>query len=126
MWAGPDGIGDSRFDDVPDPADVDMPAELGNDPRIALRRTLGMFATGVTIITTREGAKGPRDDPNTFMSVSLEPPLVLDLGRPAHRDVQPATRAGIRRQRPVRRAERLSDRFAGRRTDRRATLRRDP
>ena len=54
-----------------------MPPELGDDPRIALRRTLGMFATGVTVITTREGEKVHGMTANAFMSVSLEPPLVL-------------------------------------------------
>jgi flavin reductase (DIM6/NTAB) family NADH-FMN oxidoreductase RutF len=77
VWAGPDGIGDSRFDDVPDQQHVELPPELGDDPRIALRRTLGMFATGVTVITTREGDKVHGMTANAFMSVSLEPPLVL-------------------------------------------------
>src|ERR671921_970489 len=77
VWAGPEGIGDSRFDDVPDQQDVELPPELGDDPRIALRRTLGMFATGVTVITTREGDKVHGMTANAFMSVSLEPPLVL-------------------------------------------------
>jgi flavin reductase (DIM6/NTAB) family NADH-FMN oxidoreductase RutF len=56
---------------------VELPAELGDDPRIALRRTLGMFATGVTVITTREGDQVHGMTANAFMSVSLEPPLVL-------------------------------------------------
>ena len=77
VWAGPDGIGDSSFDDVPAPQAVELPAELGDDPRIALRRTLGMFATGVTIITTREADQVHGMTANAFMSVSLEPPLVL-------------------------------------------------
>jgi flavin reductase (DIM6/NTAB) family NADH-FMN oxidoreductase RutF len=77
VWAGPAGIGDSRFDDVPAPQLVELPPELGDDPRIALRRTLGMFATGVTIITTREGGQVHGMTANAFMSVSLEPPLVL-------------------------------------------------
>jgi flavin reductase (DIM6/NTAB) family NADH-FMN oxidoreductase RutF len=77
VWAGPDGLGESRFDDVPDVQAVEMPPELGDDPRIALRRTLGMFATGVTIITTRERDKVHGMTANAFMSVSLEPPLVL-------------------------------------------------
>jgi hypothetical protein len=76
-WGGPDGIGDSRFDDVPAPTAVELPPELGDDPRIALRRTLGMFATGVTIITTRGGDQVHGMTANAFMSVSLEPPLVL-------------------------------------------------
>ena len=77
VWAGPDGLGDSRFDDIPEPAELELPPELGDDPRIALRRTLGMFATGVTVITTRERDKVHGMTANAFMSVSLEPPLVL-------------------------------------------------
>ena len=50
---------------------------MGDDPRIALRRTLGMFATGVTVITTRERDQVHGMTANAFMSVSLEPPLVL-------------------------------------------------
>src|SRR5215207_5455649 len=77
VWAGPDGLGDSSFDDVPAPQAVELPPELGDDPRIALRRTLGMFATGVTVITTRERDQVHGMTANAFMSVSLEPPLVL-------------------------------------------------
>lgn len=44
----------------------------------ALRNALGMFATGITIVTTT----GPNGEPvgmtvNSFSSVSLDPPLVL-------------------------------------------------
>ena len=77
VWPGPEGIGESRFDDVPPPAAVELPPEMGDDPRIALRRTLWMFATGVTVITTREGDQVHGMTANAFMSVSLEPPLVL-------------------------------------------------
>jgi flavin reductase (DIM6/NTAB) family NADH-FMN oxidoreductase RutF len=77
VWAGPDGLGDSSFDDVPPPQPVELPEDLGDDPRVALRRTLGMFATGVTVITTREGDQVHGMTANAFMSVSLEPPLVL-------------------------------------------------
>jgi flavin reductase (DIM6/NTAB) family NADH-FMN oxidoreductase RutF len=77
VWAGPDGLGDSSFDDVPEPSPLELPAALGDDPRIALRKTLGMFATGVTVITTREEDKVHGMTANAFMSVSLEPPLVL-------------------------------------------------
>src|SRR5918995_3356512 len=77
VWAGPDGLGDSTFDDVPAPQAVELPEELGDDPRVALRKTLGMFATGVTVITTREGGQVHGMTANAFMSVSLEPPLVL-------------------------------------------------
>ena len=49
----------------------------GPDP-VALRRALGCFVTGVTVVTTR----GPDGRPhgftaNSFTSVSLDPPLVL-------------------------------------------------
>jgi flavin reductase (DIM6/NTAB) family NADH-FMN oxidoreductase RutF len=77
VWAGPDGLGDSSFDDVPEPTPLELPAALGDDPRIALRRTLGKFATGVTVITTREVDQVHGMTANAFMSVSLEPPLVL-------------------------------------------------
>jgi flavin reductase (DIM6/NTAB) family NADH-FMN oxidoreductase RutF len=76
-WAGPEGIGESPYDHVPEPEALDFPPELGTDPRIALRRTLGMFATGVTIVTTRVAEHVHGMTANAFMSVSLEPPLVL-------------------------------------------------
>ncbi len=76
VWAGPDGLGDSSFDDVPAPQAVELP-DAGIDPSVALRKTLGMFATGVTVITTREGDQVHGMTANAFMSVSLEPPLVL-------------------------------------------------
>ena len=76
-WAGPEGIGDSRFDDVAVPEAPEFPPELGDDPRIALRRCAGMFATGVTVITIRTGEQVHGMTANAFMSVSLEPPLVL-------------------------------------------------
>jgi flavin reductase (DIM6/NTAB) family NADH-FMN oxidoreductase RutF len=44
---------------------------------VALRRTLGLFATGVTIITIRAGEQVHGMTANAFMSVSLAPPLVL-------------------------------------------------
>jgi flavin reductase (DIM6/NTAB) family NADH-FMN oxidoreductase RutF len=49
----------------------------GDDPAVALRQTLGMFATGVTVITTATGDQIHGMTANAFMSVSLEPPLVL-------------------------------------------------
>jgi flavin reductase (DIM6/NTAB) family NADH-FMN oxidoreductase RutF len=43
----------------------------------ALRRALGTFATGVTVVTA-EGPEGPVGiTANSFASVSLDPPLVL-------------------------------------------------
>ena len=74
VWAGPEGIGETPFDDTPAPQALEIE---GDDPSVALRRTLGMFATGVTIITTRVGEQVHGMTANAFMSVSLEPPLVL-------------------------------------------------
>ncbi len=74
VWGGPEAIGEMPFDTVPAASALDVD---GDDPRVALRRTLGMFATGVTIITTRRGGQVHGMTANAFMSVSLEPPLVL-------------------------------------------------
>lgn len=41
------------------------------------RNTLGRFATGITIVTTVEEGNVHGMTANAFMSVSLEPPLVL-------------------------------------------------
>ena len=44
----------------------------------ALRDAFGRFATGVTVLTTRDSDGTPRGfTANSFSSVSLEPPLVL-------------------------------------------------
>lgn len=46
------------------------------DPR-EFRNTMGRFATGVTIITTEHNGSIHGMTANAFLSVSLEPPLVL-------------------------------------------------
>lgn len=44
----------------------------------AFRRALGQFATGITVVTTRDAQGRPMGlTVNAFSSVSLEPPLVL-------------------------------------------------
>jgi len=73
-WAGPDGIGESHFDEV---AEAERPDVEGDDPAVALRSTLGMFTTGVTVITILKGEQVHGMTANAFMSVSLDPPLVL-------------------------------------------------
>ena len=57
---------------------LDMPLEqLVTDPA-ELRRALGRFATGVTIVTTRtDDGRMEGLTANSFSSVSLDPPLVL-------------------------------------------------
>jgi flavin reductase (DIM6/NTAB) family NADH-FMN oxidoreductase RutF len=74
---GPEGIGETPFDEVPEPETLEIVCEQGDDPRVALRKTLGLFTTGVAIITTRAGDDVHGMTANAFMSVSLEPPLVL-------------------------------------------------
>jgi flavin reductase (DIM6/NTAB) family NADH-FMN oxidoreductase RutF len=75
-FTGPDGIGASPFDEYAEQERPDV-GEDGQEPAIALRRTLGMFATGVTVITALKGEQVHGMTANAFMSVSLEPPLVL-------------------------------------------------
>jgi flavin reductase (DIM6/NTAB) family NADH-FMN oxidoreductase RutF len=43
----------------------------------AMRRTLGRFCTGVTVVTTARGDEVHAMTANAFTSVSLDPPLVL-------------------------------------------------
>jgi flavin reductase (DIM6/NTAB) family NADH-FMN oxidoreductase RutF len=71
-----EGLGDSAFDDVPASELIDV-GDPDSDPAIAFRRTLGMFATGVTVLTTRVRDQVHGMTANAFMSVSLSPPLVL-------------------------------------------------
>jgi flavin reductase (DIM6/NTAB) family NADH-FMN oxidoreductase RutF len=73
VGSGPEGIGETPIG----PADEEPLDIEGDDPALALRQTLGMFATGVTVITTRVREQIHGMTANAFMSVSLEPPLVL-------------------------------------------------
>lgn len=73
VGTGPHGIGQGP----PDSSQEELLEIEGDDPAKALRQTLGMFATGVTVITTRVGEQIHGMTANAFMSVSLEPPLVL-------------------------------------------------
>lgn len=50
----------------------------GTKKEKSLRKALGTFATGVTVVTTIDGDGEPRGfTANSFTSVSLEPPLIL-------------------------------------------------
>ena len=44
---------------------------------VDLRRTFGCFATGVTVVTCRVGARTHGITINSFTSISLDPPLIL-------------------------------------------------
>jgi flavin reductase (DIM6/NTAB) family NADH-FMN oxidoreductase RutF len=58
-------------------ADAALPGSPEHDPR-DFRNALGLFATGVTIVTTRTAAgEAIGLTANSFSSVSLSPPLVL-------------------------------------------------
>ena len=99
-------------------------AEYGLD----LRRTLGSFATGVTVITTRTADGEPIGlTVSSFNSVSLDPPLVLwslSLNSPNLEAFRRASHYAVN----VLAADQrwLSDRFAARRSDRFADLPQQP
>jgi flavin reductase (DIM6/NTAB) family NADH-FMN oxidoreductase RutF len=112
----PEAIGESYLDELPAEPPLRVAGEgVDADTALAFRRTLGMFATGVTIVTAlaREQVHGMTA--NAFMSVSLEPPLVLiSVDRRARMNalLHEGSRYGI----SVLAAEQeaLSDHFAGR------------
>jgi flavin reductase (DIM6/NTAB) family NADH-FMN oxidoreductase RutF len=112
--AGPEGIGETP---VGPPLEERLDIE-GDDPAVALRQTLGMFATGVTVITTLASEQIHGMTANAFMSVSLEPPLVLisvDRRTKMCSLLHQESRFGVNVLADDQRL--LSDRFAGRASD---------
>ena len=73
----PEGIGETFDDEEAPPEIIDVGAESEADISMELRRILGRFATGVTIVTTKVGDQVHGMTANAFMSVSLQPPLVV-------------------------------------------------
>lgn len=55
---------------------VERTDEIRIDPR-EFRRTLGRFASGITVVTTKNEGEVYGMTANAFVSVSLDPPLVL-------------------------------------------------
>jgi flavin reductase (DIM6/NTAB) family NADH-FMN oxidoreductase RutF len=115
--SAPEAFGAS-FDVAPSADALELGEGLEGDPALAFRRTLGMFATGVTVLTTRVGEQVHGMTANAFMSVSLRPPLVLvSIDRRAKMGalMHEGTRFGV----SVLEARQtdLSDRFAGRVSD---------
>jgi flavin reductase (DIM6/NTAB) family NADH-FMN oxidoreductase RutF len=111
----PAGIGETEPSDFPDAEELEIAGEPGQDPAAAFRRTLGMFATGVTVITTQVDEQVHGMTANAFMSVSLRPPLVtisVDRRARMHALLHEGRRYGISVLADEQRA--LSDRFAGR------------
>jgi flavin reductase (DIM6/NTAB) family NADH-FMN oxidoreductase RutF len=112
--SAPEAFGAS-FDAAPAAGELELGEGLEGDPALAFRRTLGMFATGVTVLTTRVGEQVHGMTANAFMSVSLRPPLVLvsiDRRAKMGAHLHEGTRFGV----SVLEAHQtgLSDRFAGR------------
>jgi flavin reductase (DIM6/NTAB) family NADH-FMN oxidoreductase RutF len=115
--SAPEAFGAS-FDLAPTGEELELGEGLEGDPALAFRRTLGMFATGVTVLTTRVGEQVHGMTANAFMSVSLQPPLVLvSIDRRARMGalLHQGTRFGVSVLEA--RQTRLSDRFAGRVAD---------
>ncbi len=111
----PIGFGETFPGDTPDAEELEIAGEPGQDPAAAFRRTLGMFATGVTVITTQDADQVHGMTANAFMSVSLQPPLILisvDRRAKMHALLNEGRRYGISVLADEQRA--LSDRFAGR------------
>jgi flavin reductase (DIM6/NTAB) family NADH-FMN oxidoreductase RutF len=111
----PAGIGETIPTDIPAAEELEIAGEPGQDPAAAFRRTLGMFATGVTVITTQAADQVHGMTANAFMSVSLRPPLVVisvDRRARMHALLHEGRRYGISVLADEQRA--LSDRFAGR------------
>jgi flavin reductase (DIM6/NTAB) family NADH-FMN oxidoreductase RutF len=112
--SAPEAFGAS-FDAAPSSEALELGSGLEGDPAIAFRKTLGMFATGVTVLTTSSGANVHGMTANAFMSVSLEPPLVLiSIDRRARMSnlLHEGTRFAVNVLEASQAS--LSDRFAGR------------
>jgi flavin reductase (DIM6/NTAB) family NADH-FMN oxidoreductase RutF len=115
---GPEGIGEHPWEVIPEEEALEIEGEPGDDAGLAFRRILGMFATGVTIITTQVDDQVHGMTANAFMSVSIDPPLVLisvDKRARMHRLLREGVRYGVNVLAIDQRE--LSDRFAGRARD---------
>lgn len=109
-----EGLGQSFLDELPPVEELDI-GEGAGDPVAEFRRTLGMFPTGVTIVTTQAEGQVHGMTANAFMSVSLRPPLVLiSVDRRARMNsfLHEGSRYGISVLGDEQEA--LSDHFAGR------------
>jgi flavin reductase (DIM6/NTAB) family NADH-FMN oxidoreductase RutF len=116
ITGGPDGIGEVPWEEVAPPTPLEVAAGgPDSDPAVEFRRTLGRFATGVTVITVPVGDQVHGMTANAFMSVSLKPPLVLisvDKRAKMHRLLYEGMRFGVSVLSSDQDA--LSDHFAGR------------
>ena len=115
VGSAPEGIGESIWEEHTLPEQLEFAAGGGTDAAVEFRRTLGMFATGVTVITTQVGDQIHGMTANAFMSVSLQPPLIL-ISVDRRAKMNALLREGVRYGVSVleERQSSLSDRFAGR------------
>ena len=65
-WAA-DALTAGAWEETPPPDEMQIEGEEGEDPVLAFRRTLGMFATGVTVITTTSADQVHGMTANAFM-----------------------------------------------------------
>jgi flavin reductase (DIM6/NTAB) family NADH-FMN oxidoreductase RutF len=113
-WAA-EALASGAWEQTAPPDEMQIEGEEGEDPVLAFRKTLGMFATGVTVITTTAADQVHGMTANAFMSVSLRPPLVLisvDGRAKMHAMLNEGKRIGVSVLSESQ--ESLSDRFAGR------------
>lgn len=97
------------------PDEPPIEGEEGEDPLLAFHMTLGLFAAGVTVITTTAQEQVHGMMAEACLSVSLRPPLVLvsvDDRATMHELLHEGTRIGISVLSEEQEA--LSDRLAGR------------
>jgi len=117
-FIGAGAMGDSPWDAFPEEEAIQIEGEPGSDPALAFRRTLGMFATGVTVITTEAEGQVHGMTANAFMSVSLRPPLIVisvDKRAKMHRLLSEGSHYAVNVLASDQ--EHLSDRFAGRQAE---------
>jgi flavin reductase (DIM6/NTAB) family NADH-FMN oxidoreductase RutF len=101
-------------------ATIKAPADAASqvfDPK-DFRRACGQFATGITVVTVRDGDGVRGMTANSFTSVSLDPPLVLvsvDLRNRTHQLIGESGRFAVNVLSQQHRD--WSDRFAGRHGD---------
>jgi flavin reductase (DIM6/NTAB) family NADH-FMN oxidoreductase RutF len=115
----PEASAENPFEDVPEAEQFDIGASADMDPALELRHVLGMFATGVTIVTTQAEGHVHGMTANAFMSVSLRPPLVVvavDRRARMHRLLHVGRPYGVNVLADDQ--GELSDHFAGRRLER--------
>ena len=93
-FTGPDGIGATPFEVYAEAERPDV-CDDGQDPALALRRTLGMFATGVTVIVAGSQSSAWGIKPVGSLNSSFDDPPVISTvpGATAARAIKSLTRS---------------------------------